>query len=322
MNTTSRGIARKRGPILRVRTGCLTCRTRKKKCDESKPICAGCKRNRLNCQWPTSNHRDMHPGGLGAASSQRDNDDHQSLMMADESSTSPEEYSDIGRTVSFEDGPSSSMWHLQDRASDWEQYPATSFPSTADAGGATQVNETDSELQSDDSIVRMKEEPASPSMTSSILYRAQDYHHWQQGGTEAITKKLSQFPDLENRSVELLSYYLSRTSLSMFNGSTESNPFVDQLIPLSYSNNFILRLILSQSASHRAIAENHSKALAQKDYIMSLRSFQDAINDYVSGHEQSPLWVTLGALIMCFTEVSTDAYFMPGEKLTQLIIDG
>lgn len=34
-----------------VRTGCLTCRPRKKKCDEQKPRCAGCTRSLLDCQW-------------------------------------------------------------------------------------------------------------------------------------------------------------------------------------------------------------------------------------------------------------------------------
>lgn len=33
----------------RVKTGCLPCRLRRKKCDELKPICSGCKRNHLIC---------------------------------------------------------------------------------------------------------------------------------------------------------------------------------------------------------------------------------------------------------------------------------
>jgi hypothetical protein len=33
----------------RVKTGCLPCRLRRKKCDEAKPICSGCKRNHLIC---------------------------------------------------------------------------------------------------------------------------------------------------------------------------------------------------------------------------------------------------------------------------------
>ncbi|KAH6962468.1 fungal-specific transcription factor domain-containing protein [Ilyonectria sp. MPI-CAGE-AT-0026] len=42
-------------PTLRVRTGCLSCRWRRKKCDERKPICRGCERNKLTCQWPHPN---------------------------------------------------------------------------------------------------------------------------------------------------------------------------------------------------------------------------------------------------------------------------
>ncbi|KAF2020038.1 hypothetical protein BU24DRAFT_419629 [Aaosphaeria arxii CBS 175.79] len=37
----------------RTRAGCLTCRSRKKKCDEVKPRCAGCRRNQLACEWPS-----------------------------------------------------------------------------------------------------------------------------------------------------------------------------------------------------------------------------------------------------------------------------
>ncbi|KAL4959679.1 Zn(II)2Cys6 transcription factor [Aspergillus stella-maris] len=37
---------------MRSRTGCQTCRRRKKKCDEAHPICGGCSRNNIPCQWP------------------------------------------------------------------------------------------------------------------------------------------------------------------------------------------------------------------------------------------------------------------------------
>ena len=36
----------------RTRTGCLPCRQRKKKCDEAKPRCRACTRNKLQCAWP------------------------------------------------------------------------------------------------------------------------------------------------------------------------------------------------------------------------------------------------------------------------------
>ncbi|SCV30668.1 uncharacterized protein FFB14_03165 [Fusarium fujikuroi] len=40
-----------RGSGLRSKTGCIPCRQRRKKCDESRPICLGCDRNHLICQW-------------------------------------------------------------------------------------------------------------------------------------------------------------------------------------------------------------------------------------------------------------------------------
>lgn len=35
----------------RTKTGCLTCRSRKKKCDETKPWCGACRRSRISCIW-------------------------------------------------------------------------------------------------------------------------------------------------------------------------------------------------------------------------------------------------------------------------------
>ncbi|KAE8553764.1 hypothetical protein EYB25_005146 [Talaromyces marneffei] len=43
---------------LRTLTGCLQCRRRRKKCDENKPACVGCRRNGLSCQWQGADHVD------------------------------------------------------------------------------------------------------------------------------------------------------------------------------------------------------------------------------------------------------------------------
>lgn len=37
----------------RVRSGCLRCRTRRRKCDEVKPVCGRCKDKKDTCQWGT-----------------------------------------------------------------------------------------------------------------------------------------------------------------------------------------------------------------------------------------------------------------------------
>lgn len=38
-------------PRLRSKSGCVTCRSRRKKCDETRPTCQACVRNRLSCSW-------------------------------------------------------------------------------------------------------------------------------------------------------------------------------------------------------------------------------------------------------------------------------
>ncbi|CAO2652299.1 Nn.00g005820.m01.CDS01 [Neocucurbitaria sp. VM-36] len=42
----------------RAKSGCLTCRQRRKKCDERDPICTGCDRNHLLCHWPPGSRRE------------------------------------------------------------------------------------------------------------------------------------------------------------------------------------------------------------------------------------------------------------------------
>ncbi|CAM1510683.1 Fc.00g010180.m01.CDS01 [Cosmosporella sp. VM-42] len=37
---------------LRTKTGCLTCRKRRKKCDENDPVCDGCESSGRECHWP------------------------------------------------------------------------------------------------------------------------------------------------------------------------------------------------------------------------------------------------------------------------------
>ncbi|OGM44995.1 hypothetical protein ABOM_005796 [Aspergillus bombycis] len=45
---------RRRPAHLRTKTGCLTCRKRKKKCDETPGTCSNCARRWLSCEWPAN----------------------------------------------------------------------------------------------------------------------------------------------------------------------------------------------------------------------------------------------------------------------------
>lgn len=52
---TSRPRPKLRPNYPRSRNGCLTCRKRKKKCDEIRPLCQNCTRKDLECKWPARN---------------------------------------------------------------------------------------------------------------------------------------------------------------------------------------------------------------------------------------------------------------------------
>lgn len=49
---------------MRHSNGCLSCKLRKKKCDERKPICVACERNHLICSWKAAKG---HPSTLTAS---------------------------------------------------------------------------------------------------------------------------------------------------------------------------------------------------------------------------------------------------------------
>ncbi|KAJ5678972.1 hypothetical protein N7462_007216 [Penicillium macrosclerotiorum] len=55
----------------RSRLGCLSCRRRKKKCDEVKPICTACLRNALACTWPDSDSNTQCVSVIEVRSAQR-----------------------------------------------------------------------------------------------------------------------------------------------------------------------------------------------------------------------------------------------------------
>ncbi|KAB8216341.1 fungal-specific transcription factor domain-containing protein [Aspergillus novoparasiticus] len=52
--TKSYRAPRRRPAHLRTKTGCLTCRKRKKKCDETPGTCSNCARRWLSCEWPAN----------------------------------------------------------------------------------------------------------------------------------------------------------------------------------------------------------------------------------------------------------------------------
>ncbi|KPM38030.1 hypothetical protein AK830_g8532 [Neonectria ditissima] len=309
-----RPYAARRPPIFRVKTGCFTCRGRKKKCDEVKPLCSGCKRNKLSCRWPTSaqmTRRTRLP--------KKPTVDHEDIANSD--APCPDTIVCLGSPQAVTPGsatgdeatglmterividnencletPSDSVSHFSPSPS-LDEFHATPFRAILPNTLPRDCNEDDddAEISIDPHMFEEADDSLVPVRSSSST---------SQNGWESVPSTISPFPCQDGPSFELLSHYLSRTALSMGNGSTLVNPFVSQLVPLSFANRLILDLVLCQSAAHRAMEDSTQLNIAHGYYNKSPRLFRKSIQDYVDGKEANSLWIAVGALIMCFTETA------------------
>lgn len=338
--------------MLRVRTGCFTCRSRKKKCDETKPACAGCKRNKLVCSWParggeTSNRRvevtSTHNNNIRRVSNANsnsgsgtnhsildgnqqerqnlsptnvENDDHSTEMeegpavrrssASTSSAASPPVVSQMQGQYSYSSPPGPDTSAVL--ASPFERRMSMHEQSSDGIGVAVEMMDEDEDIPAELLDLHVDDDDDGRDNDNTLMSLADiDMSGLLPGFMlmGAVPRPPSMIPEAENGTFDLMSHYLARTAISMGNGSTSSNPFVLQLVPLSFSNKLVLQLVLSQSAAHRAVYEERRdlKAVAQRYYTNSIRSFRQAISAYINGSDPSPLWVTIGALVMCFTEV-------------------
>lgn len=282
--------------IVRVRTGCLTCRRRKKKCDEQKPRCKGCSRNDLDCSWP------IYASSRRVESSQRSqNAGHRASNNVEIDITAPKQHQIATYTAEFSDlfasaladNEESSNVRVQSRSSSTESSPACHGCQNKKLNNLPKEitdyacpNDDDEYLGLGAEVVVQQESPSLRLLESSL------------------TKSVSLLSDCAHGESELLSYYLSRTAISMGNGSTDVNPFVAELIPLAFSNKLILHLLLAQSAAHREVLrEGLMSHTAYFHYNRSIRAFRHSVGNHINGNEINSLLLAVGSLTMCYTEV-------------------
>ncbi|KAK6225699.1 hypothetical protein QIS74_01746 [Colletotrichum tabaci] len=368
------------GPIFRVRTGCLTCRGRKKKCDETKPRCRGCERNKLDCQWPST----TGSNGNGASRSARESSVSQSASRgglgqhhadgaagagagAGASTASPAS----STTTTTTTGASHSPQAVQDssfalEAFDFASQPTTSSESpVAAATIGSNSPGSNAQLSSAAAPIAAPVTPAPNAATTTAHHHHHHHHHHHIEDTDIayhfdasdhspiagllpdgppplpfttiegndgdddetvvplVSSPLRRVSDAsssfvprgmsllggnhDDNSLELLSHYLSATTISMANGSTMENPFSVQLIPLAFSSDLVLHLLLTQSAVHRAAKSlvPTTDRVATKYYNQSLRLFQQNISTFMGGqHGEESLILGIGALILCLVETA------------------
>lgn len=251
--------------IVRVRTGCWTCRRRKKKCDEVRPICGGCSRNDLSCSWPTSIPGRKDSGPENEFPGFTEEERRESLAQA------------------FDE-----LEGMQMPVSPASQHPSSS----SSAGGQSAI------LGYGLEDVVMREKNLDHSSAIETVDNALMVGN-------LVPRNLSMLPGYDADSYQLLSHYLSTTADCMANGSTPINPFLVQIVPLAFTSDLLLQLVITQSAAHRAFRRrDETDAIAHSHYTKALQSFRHGVTEFIEGKESNPLMLLVGALVMCFTEVS------------------
>lgn len=254
--------------ISRVRTGCLKCRVRKKKCDETRPACRACERNNFVCTWPSRASTTPQP--------LRDDRDATTAESPRREPTLPPS----GIPVS-----SSCM-----RSANGSRTPSSQ-----------QESETNARLGQDEHITVGYDSlttlvPQSSAMPDAV------------GIPTSPAWRPAADSELVHHKAALLEYYLCRTAESMSNGFQPTNPFITQVIPAALCSDVILHLVLAQSAAHRAAQSgNAGNEVAIPLYSSSIKRFQNYIDKYVADPETDVLPLALGTLIMCYTEVGASS---------------
>ncbi|KAJ5640063.1 uncharacterized protein N7484_007925 [Penicillium longicatenatum] len=259
--------------IVRVRTGCWSCRRRKKKCDEIRPICGGCMRNDLGCQWPTT-----VPG--------KKSDPAGRVSRISEERSSP-----LGAIEEFKSTSSPSPASPRRQSSVSSSGGFSAILGEADHAAHEITDRRDSNLSEISNVSNM-------SRTENSLVPAMAVGN-------VVPRTMSMLPGYDPESYTLLSHYLSTTADCMANGTTPINPFLVQIVPLAFTSDLLLQLVLAQSAAHRAFRRrDESDAVAQSHYTKAIQLFRHGVGEFIEGKESNPLMLLVGALLMCFTETA------------------
>ncbi|KAJ6115309.1 hypothetical protein N7486_001087 [Penicillium sp. IBT 16267x] len=259
--------------IVRVRTGCWSCRRRKKKCDEVRPTCGGCMRNDLSCQWPTVPGKNSDPAS------------HVSRISEERCSSPLKVIEEFKPTRS----PSPASSHRQSSVSS----------SSGLSGGLGEADHATHEITDRrDSNSSNVSDISNISRTDNVIIPATAVGN-------VVPRTMSMLPGYDPESYTLLSHYLSTTADCMANGTTPINPFLVQIVPLAFTSDLLLQLVLAQSAAHRAFRRrDESDAVAQSHYTKAIQLFRHGVGDFIEGKQSNPLMLLVGALLMCFTETA------------------
>ncbi|KAL7951757.1 fungal transcriptional regulatory protein [Trichoderma barbatum] len=252
--------------IRRVQTGCLMCKRRKKKCDETKPRCGDCRRLCLDCAWPPERPKDKPAATAVAVGA--------SASMAAEAAA-PRDIPTKEEPVAAADGITDGTTELIIRGGN---SPALSSSSSSSSSSAST-----SHYSLDHHFGSL---PPAPSSVNDFKTDIPDERAaWDQQGSspagwhESITPISYDSPRSDSHDSLTVSPMSSMSSLSIYNPQllpqlsssldrallnhymtivssllsrrmSTSNPYNGYLLPIARSNDLVMHCILALSANH------------------------------------------------------------------------
>lgn len=223
--------------IRRVQTGCLMCKRRKKKCDETKPRCGDCRRLCLDCAWPPERSKDKSQSTLRETSTEKSNGDTSVIEIPLRQSQSP--------TLSASSSPHSNGSANGRSHSNADQDTKPNFAVVKQNGSPSEAEAASDKVSwelstSPPTWVDVFTPPSNGSPQDAVDVN----------GTLSIyvPQLLPQLQTDKDRA--LMNHYSTIVSSILSRRSSSSNPYNHYLLPMAQSNDLVLHCILALSANH------------------------------------------------------------------------
>lgn len=236
--------------IRRVQTGCLMCKRRKKKCDESKPKCGDCRRLCLDCVWPADRPKGAANKAVVLTANARPQRTVVTAMAAAPAVTTAET---SASPIACLDGFA--------MVTDTGVYSPSSSSVSGSANGSTNSRlDSMSIIQnsgSTESLVKTEQ----TSWTSSPCelpwfeqYTPMSTNHSPPESVSSLTlstyvpQLMPQLTSPHDRA--LMNHYTNVVSKILSRHPSSSNPYNQYLLPVAHSNELVLHCILALSGNH------------------------------------------------------------------------
>ncbi|KAL6797858.1 fungal-specific transcription factor domain-containing protein [Trichoderma sp. SZMC 28013] len=251
------------------RTGCSTCKRRRKKCDGQKPRCQTCLRLGLECVQfdifcpinvvtPT---RESRPRAVTDADPEADPDESNHSSPASTSSASSGGTADDAEEWHSSSGSVSSSSAL--------------VPSTARRLSQSSQSSRSSQSQYE-SQFQLQSSPHQNHQNQVSLLRARGSSR-----DGPPMPSLSAFSYLSTSEYFFLQYYLERLSNVLVNANSNVNPLKQLILPRIASSNLLLDAICATAAVHRSSANDVDRSeystMATRYYVRVLSAVRDLI---------------------------------------------